>query len=259
MVPRTSPNERVIPGVRSLAMAAAALRVATIVVVFGGLTIGGLAWWTLDRESRLRAEIEALETRMAREIEARDATIDRLGRDRRLARIEVLDRIEGAPGEDPTTSLRFIELDDEGRELGRREFSVPGDVVHVDAWTARFPVESVGGGEDPLRDKTLVLLRRLYSDGMAPRDGLPIDTPGGIPDGYAVGRTARFEQAIWDRFWRLASDPVAAREAGIRVAQGEAVYKPMKPGETYELRVEAVGGMTLVPVLATANAPSTDL
>ncbi|MEC8733570.1 MAG: hypothetical protein VXX86_01220, partial [Planctomycetota bacterium] len=76
-------------------MAAAALRVATIVVVFGGLTIGGLAWWTLDRESRLRAEIEALETRMAREIEARDATIDRLGRDRRLARIEVLDRIEG--------------------------------------------------------------------------------------------------------------------------------------------------------------------
>ena len=52
-----------------------------------------------------------------------------------------------------------------------------------------------------------------------------------------------------------ASDPVA----GIRVAQGEAVYKPMKPGETYELRVEAVGGMTLVPVLATANAPSTDL
>ncbi len=33
----------------------------------------------------------------------------------------------------------------------------------------------------------------------------------------------------------------------MRVAQGEAVYKRVRPGETYELLVEAAGGMTLVP------------
>ncbi|MBQ72825.1 MAG: hypothetical protein CMJ67_07950 [Planctomycetaceae bacterium] len=237
-----------------IGLAAAAMRVSLIVVVLGGGIIGGLAWWTLNREATLRAEISALETRMATEIATREATIERLGRDRRVARIEVLDRQEGPPGEDPTTLLRFIELDDEGRELGRQDMNLRGEIVHVDAWTARFPSETVGSGEDPLRDRTLVLLRRIYTDAMPPRAGVPLDTPGGVPDGYTAGEPARFEQAIWKRFWRLASDPEAAREAGIRVAQGEAVYKPMQPGEVYELRVEALGGMTLVPLGGRADA-----
>ncbi len=225
-----------------------ALRVASIAVVLGGVVIGGLAWWTLDRESRLRAEIADLETRMAAEVAARDAAIERLGRDRRLARIEVLDRIEGTEGEDPRTALRFIELDDEGRELARRDLEVPGEIVHIDGWTARFPAGKVASGDDPLRERTLVLLRRVYSDSMAPRDGIPLDTPGAIPDGYAGSEAVRFEQAIWKRFWTLATDPDAARSAGLRVAQGESVYKPMHPGDVFELRVEAVGGMTLVPL-----------
>ena len=241
-----------------IGLAAAAMRVSLIVVVLGGGIIGGLAWWTLNREATLRAEISALETRMATEIATREATIERLGRDRRVARIEVLDRQEGPPGEDPTTLLRFIELDDEGREIARREMDVPGDVIYVDAWTARFPAESVASADDPFRDRTLVLLRRIYSDRMPPRDGIPIDTPGGVPDGYAGSEEARFEQAIWKRFWTLASDPEAADGAGIRVAQGEAVYKPMRPGESYELRVEAAGGMTLIPVRAQANAMTRD-
>ena len=241
-----------------IGLAAAAMRVSLIVVVVGGGLIGGLAWWTLDREATLRAEISALETKMAAEIAAREATIERLGRDRRLARIEILDRREGSSGEDPTTLLRFIELDDEGRELGRQEMDLRGEVVHVDAWTARFPAESVGSGEDPLRDRTLVLLRRIYTDAMPPREGVPLDTPGAVPDGYAAGEAARFEQAIWKRFWRLAADPERAREAGIRVAQGEVVYKPMRPGQVYELRVEALGGMTLVPIGVRADASLTD-
>ncbi|MGA1392666.1 MAG: hypothetical protein ACO38W_05860, partial [Phycisphaerales bacterium] len=51
----------------------------------------------------------------------------------------------------------------------------------------------------------------------------------------------------WRNFWRLASSADAASAAGLRVAQGEAVYKRVAPGETYELLVEAAGGMTLVP------------
>ena len=239
-------------------LAAAAIRVTMVVVVLGGGLIGGLAWWTLDRESRLRAEISTLETRMATEIATREATIERLGRDRRLARIEVLGRQEGTPGEGPRTALRFIELDDEGRELGRKDVTLPGEVVHLDAWTARFPAESVGSGEDPLRDRTLVLFRRIYTDAMRPRDGIPLDTPGGVPDGYAIGEAARFEQAIWSRFWKIATDPETAREAGVRVAQGEAVYKPMRPGEVYELRAEAAGGMTLIPVEIHAAATTDD-
>ncbi|MAC74078.1 MAG: hypothetical protein GY728_09465 [Phycisphaeraceae bacterium] len=240
------------------ALIGALVRITVVVVVIGGMLIAGLTWWTMDRERRLRAEIAAIETRMVAEIARRDAAIARLGRDRRIARLEVVERFEDPDGEGPRTSLLFIELDDAGREIARREMDVPGDVIYVDAWTARFPAESVASADDPFRDRTLVLLRRIYSDRMPPRDGIPIDTPGGVPDGYAGSDEARFEQAIWKRFWTLASDPEAADEAGIRVAQGEAVYKPMRPGESYELRVEAAGGMTLVPVLAQASATTRD-
>ena len=241
----------------SIAIAYSAIRVAVIVTVFGGLVIGGMAWWTVDRENRLRADIADLESRLAIEIATRDAAIERLGRDRRLARIEVLGQDE-SPGEGLETRLRFIELDDEGRELARRDLTIPGEVIHVDAWTARFDPERVAKGDDPLRDQTLVLLRRVYSDRIPPSDGVELDTPGAIPDGYAGSETARFEQGIWRRFWNLASDPAAARESGLRVAQGEAVYKPMRPGESYELRVEAVGGMTLVPVRSHASVTARD-
>ncbi len=229
-----------------------------MVVLVGGMLIGGMAWWTTDRENRLREEIAAIETRLAAEIAVRDAAIDRLGRDRRIARLEVLNQDEDPDGEGSWTDLRFIELDDEGRELASREMRLKGRVIYVDAWTARFPAESVASASDPFRDQTIVLLRRIYSDEIPPRDGIPIDTPGGIPDGYAGSDQARFEQAIWSRFWTLASDPDAARESGIRVAQGEAVYKPMRPGETYELRVEAAGGMTLVPITDVAVAGTGD-
>lgn len=229
-----------------------------MVVLVGGMLIGGIAWWTTDRENRLREEIAGIESRMAAEIAVRDAAIDRLGRDRRIARLEVLDQSQDQDGEGAWTDLRFIELDDEGRELASREMRLPGRVIYVDAWTARFPMESVASATDPFRDQTIVLLRRIYSDQIPPREGIPIDTPGGIPDGYAGSDQARFEQAIWSRFWTLASDPDAARRSGIRVAQGEAVYKPMQPGETYELRVEAAGGMTLIPISDVAIAGSGD-
>mgnify|MGYP001305042623 CR=1 FL=1 len=71
--------------------------------------------------------------------------------------------------------------------------------------------------------------------------------PEWVPDGYAGSTVARFEQGIWSNFWRIATSPEESRSRGIRVAQGEAVYSPMKPGDVYELNVDALGGMTLTP------------
>ena len=237
------------------ALAAGLLRLLLMVILIGGILIGGLAWWTGSREAALRAEVLELESRLKAEIAIREAAIQRLGRERRLARIEVLEPRPETPVErqGTNTALRFIELDDEGRELGRQEFSVPGNVIHIDAWTARFPIETVAEG-DPLREHTIVLLRRIYSDLMPPTKGLPIDTPGSVPDGYAGSEQANYEQAIWSNFWRIAGDHEEARRLGLRVAQGEVVYKPMQPGEAYELRVESSGGMTLVPLGRYADA-----
>ncbi|MHC4833831.1 MAG: hypothetical protein ACYTFH_08100 [Planctomycetota bacterium] len=224
-----------------------ALRILSLVIVLGGV-VAAVMWRSyIDEERRLREEIARVEAEMTRQIEVREAMIDRLGRQRRRALIEVVSQTPRADGEGVLTELRFVELDEDGRELGLREYSVPGDVVFVDGWTARFRTEQVAEG-DPMRGSTIVLLRRIYSDLMRPSDGHAIDTPGGIPDGYAASDRSRFEQSIWRNFWRLAADPEAAAEQGLRVAQGEAVYKRVAPGEAYELLVEAAGGMTLVPI-----------
>jgi len=222
------------------------LRILSLVLVIGG-ALAAVMWRSyIDEERRLREEIARVEAEMARQVEVREEMIDRLGRQRRRALVEVVAQEPTPDGEGVLTELRFVELDEQGRELGRREYSVPGDVVFIDGWTARFRAEQVAEG-DPMRGSTIVLLRRIYSDLMRPADGLPIDTPGGVPDGYAASEVSRFEQSIWRNFWRLASDRDAAAAQGVRVAQGEAVYKRVAPGETYELLVEAAGGMTLVP------------
>ena len=55
----------------------------------------------------------------------------------------------------------------------------------------------------------------------------------------------------------LTVDGVAGTSALHKAAmydQGEVVYKPMQPGEAYELRVESSGGMTLVPLGRYADA-----
>ncbi|MFO0827427.1 MAG: hypothetical protein U0572_04685 [Phycisphaerales bacterium] len=240
----------------------AIIRTASLTTVLGAVVVGSLFFWQSRQEMRLREELAQLEAKMAAEIAARDAMIARLSRSFRKARLEVLSQETGPTGtpsaRDGTrvvsTTVRFIELDDAGHELGRREFTVPGDTVFVDAWTARFPKEVVAEG-NPLRDRTLVLFRRLYSDRMSPVDGLPIDTPGAIPDGYAASQKAKLEQAVWAGFWKIASDPEVARQHGVAVAQGEAVYKPVRPGEVYDVMVDAAAGLSMTPAQRTAQVP----
>jgi hypothetical protein len=239
------------------------LRSATVALVLSLLAFGGLWMWSARREARLLEEIAAIEARMEAEIATREAMIDRLSRTFRKARIEILNQRVGPEGfaspRDGTrivsTDIRFIEIDEDGRELGRRDYSIPGDVLFVDAWTARFPKESVAEG-NPLRDRTIVLFRRVYSEHLPPSQGFPIDTPGGIPTGYAGSERARLEQAVWTGFWKLAADPEAARALGVSVAQGEAVYKPVRPGEAYEILVDAAAGLSMVP-LAERSAAAT--
>ena len=95
-----------------------------------------------------------------------------------------------------------------------------------------------------------MLLRRIYSDRMAPKDGFVIDTPGAVPPGYAVGEAGNYQKRLWEQFWQLATDAQLAAATGVRVAQGEAVYKPVRLGQWYELIVDGVGGMNLMPLPA---------
>lgn len=223
------------------------IRVLLLSAVLGGGVYTGF----LKLMNTQRAEIRALEDandEMRQELQDREAMIERLSRTRRVAHIHILDQQRDDTGAITDTTLDFIELDDGGAELARQSFTIPGDVLYVDAWTVKFEHDRVAKGH-PLFGRTLMLLRRIYSDQMAPIDGFPIDTPGGVPPGYAAGSLGLFEKKVWAHFWELAMDAQLAASMDVRVAQGEAVYKPVREGQVYELIVDAVGGMSLTPRL----------
>lgn len=216
--------------------------IGTVVVLFAFMQIRS------DVKDRQIRELRAMTERMEAMLAQKEAMLERLARDRRVAHIDVLSQeVDPDTGTIITTTVMFIEVDDRGRELARRTMTIPGGVLFVDCWTVKFHNEDVAIGH-PLRGRTLILLRRLYSDQLAPRDGLTLDTPGAIPAGYAGSEAAVFEQQIWAQFWHIATDPQLARELGVRIAQGEVVYKPVRAGEAFVLAVDAAGGMNLVPL-----------
>ncbi len=226
--------------------------VVIIRTILAGVLLSGAAlavyWRVSDGElRRALQEMETLHEEMQHRLEAREAMINRLNRNRRLAHIHVLDQRLAMGGEVLQTELEFIELDDDGGELARQRFTLPGDVLFVDVWSVKFDPADVADGH-PMRGQTLVLFRRLYSDLMPPIDGYPIDVPGAVPPGYAIGEPAEFEKRVWEHFWELATNPAAADAMGVRVAQGEAVYKPVRAGQVYELIVDAAGGISLTPL-----------
>jgi hypothetical protein len=225
----------------------AIIRLVMVGVVMGGTAL--VVYWRVSESDLRRAmlEMEAVQQEMEQRLEVREAMIQRLSRVRRLAHITVTDQQVAPNGEVVRTDLLFIELDDDGGELARQRFTLPGDVLFVDAWSVKFGHEDVADGH-PLRGRTLVLLRRIYSDQMPPNEGYLIDVPGAVPPGYASSERADFEKRVWEHFWTLATDARAAAAMGVRVAQGEAVYKPVRPGITYELIVDDDGGMSLAPL-----------
>lgn len=223
------------------------LRTTFVTAFLAGIVVLGV-WGIIFRENEIQiARLEAANAELQQMVEKRETMIQRLSRSRRVAHVHIPEQRLDADGNIEETDLILIELDEQGRELARQDFTIPGDVLFIDGWTVKYFPDQVAHGH-PLHGRTLLLLRRLYSDQMAPRDGFAIDTPGAVPPGYAVGEIGIFEQKIWEQFWRLATDAEFAESMFVRVAQGEAVYKPVRKGQVYELIVDAVGGMSLTPL-----------
>jgi hypothetical protein len=208
-----------------------------------------------DRAEKLAQDVLRLEAERA-ELQR---VVERLNVEQRVAEIEVLQQNQSDDGRALQTILRFTELDRKGRALPSRVFGIPGDVPHFDALVIKFETGYVEQG-DSLRGQSLALFRRIYSDSQAPDQGFRLDPSGDIPDVYRVNPApSEFEAELWRDFWSYARDPGKARAAGVRVAQGEAVYAPMAPGERWVLTLEADGGLNLVRDEANEAAASGDL
>ena len=184
----------------------------------------------------LQAEIDRLE--LAREL---------LKLDHRIARIEVLEQGPAAGGGGGVeTTVRFTELDPAGAPIGAgEELTIQGTRLYVEGIVVKFSDAYVEEG-DALRGTSICLLKRIFSEQMAPEEGLPLDTSNQHPLPFTGDDLPDpLYRDLFERVWEYANDPDAAERAGVRAIQAEAPSIEARPGRTYRLELRQSGGMTL--------------
>lgn len=196
---------------------------------------------------RLRKDNEA----QAKKIFELHRSIERLTAESRVAEIHVADQVragqmvEGQAAAADRTSIEFIEIDREGHPLPSRKFDIADTVIFFDALVIKFDHDFVAEG-DALRGKSLALFRRIYGEHQQPSEGHWVDPAGDVPNIFRVHpEVGDVERELWTKFWDFATDPSLAARNGVRVAQGEAVYVPMRKGEVWTLTLQNDGGLNL--------------
>ena len=171
--------------------------------------------------------------------------IGRLETERRVAKIIVTDQPESAGIQ--RTTLLFVEYVRDGiTPLPPKHFTIDGKRAHIDAMVIKFDGKFVEGN-DPLRGHSLALFTRIFGETQNPANGFMIDEPGHIPAIYQPSSkdVSQFEENLWANFWKLADDPDYRASMGVRIAQGEGVWRDFDKGFLYKLTLESNGGLNI--------------
>ncbi len=178
--------------------------------------------------------------------------VERLSSERRIAQVLVTEQQRDEQGLLHTTLL-FVEETRDGRTLSPRRITVRGDQIYIDALVIKFGHDYIKEG-DALRGQSIALFDKIFGSAEKPDEATRIDEPGRIPEMYrgTDPRISDFEQALWRGFWELAQNPELAASQGVRIAQGQSVYGPLRPELLYTLTITPDGNidMTAQPVPA---------
>jgi hypothetical protein len=184
-------------------------------------------------------------TRLTKENERLDLALRLLKIDHRVAEIVVVDQTAG--DERPQTTFQFVELTKDGTAIDKKEFTVEGDTVYLDAWVIKYD-DALIEGDDPLRSTSVCLFRRIFGEYQQPSEGFALDANGSRPAVYSQGNEiSPVERDIWANFWQFANDPEKAKQAGVRAAHGEAPSIRLEPGKRYRVELRASAGLSIVP------------
>jgi hypothetical protein len=182
--------------------------------------------------------------KLQEEVHLLEQVVQRLSSEKRVA--EVLVTGETVVDGEPQTTLLFVESDRKGEALSPRQFTIKGKIAHIEAMVIRFDRGFVKQN-DPLKGHSIALFTRIYGEKEKPEDGQPIDSPGQVPEIYrsADPDVVRYEQGLWQNFWKLLEDASYRQDKGVRVAQGEALWWPPEVGKLYTISIESDGGLIL--------------
>jgi hypothetical protein len=150
------------------------------------------------------------------------------------------------------TTLLFVETDrgDKSNVVLKKKFKIEGDVIHFDALVIKFGSDLVMTG----KEKALYLWRRVYGEYMAPSQGFPIEKEGLEPRRYEdllKILSIKDRKIFWDEIWQLANDPERLNEIGVTAVDGKVVYKQLRPGFIYVMKVSSGGDLfaEVVPII----------
>jgi hypothetical protein len=240
-------------------------RIALILLLTAMTGVAG--WWTYNNQQHVRDAVELTKTRQevrqvrkqleeseeqvaeqAAEIETLLVRLALLKVDHRVARIEVVDQEKSKENpEVDVTTVRFIEFDRNGDPVGpEQEITIDGKRLYLETLVIKFDDDYVEAGEF-LRGTSLCLFKRLFSDRVAPIDGVEIDQPGTHPGPYqdGDGQDVAFQADLWDKFWDYANDPDTAAAKGVRAIHGEAPFIEMREGKSYKVELRSSGGLSI--------------
>jgi len=232
---------------------------AWLLLLLGALLVAGLFLYegATEKDRQLaeqRRVIAALELRLDRSW-AEELVAD--------VRVDALTRLPDSGQPEMTLTFAQYAPGTETPAL-RKTMTLPGEEFYIDALVVQFDRKLVEEG-DGLRGKSLLFFRRAFGDRQKPVDGVPLYRETNatrisedIPDTLRVDpRPSEYERQVWTRFWTYANDPAQATQAGIRVAQGEAVHTRAVRGQVYKVTLSAAHGLGLVPRLPGAMVGET--
>lgn len=217
----------------------------------------------------LLAPGEADQLRKANETLAREKfqlqqAIERLTAESRVAEIYVVDQVragelvEGKPAETDLTTLDFIEIDREGHPLPSRRVTVKGTTPRFEGLVIMFDHEHVAMG-DALRGKSLALFTGVYGEFQPPVEAVRLDAAGQVPDIYRVNpEPSELERKLWSQFWDYARNPDLAAREGVRLAQGDTKFVPMRKGDVWTLSLQHSGGLNIKIRRSESGSPDED-
>jgi hypothetical protein len=222
-----------------------------VALVFAGSSGLFLMW---DLVVRPRRQIEELlkekEQRIAGLVQEKarlETYLRLLKHSERRAQVEVLQQEKDAAGRTVNT-LRFRELDPDGTPVGpARDFQLVGDEVYIDTLVIKFEDHFIEQG-DPLKGKALLLLRRVFSNQVAPDQGYRLDKEYEAPEVFASRKApTEFERDLWKRFWEVANSAELQKKMGVEAAHGQAVYGRLQPNKVYLLIMRSTGETSFPP------------
>jgi len=209
----------------------------------GVLALIGVATVATDQFSAFKIRrLESRITELDREKAELQLYAERLGGSRRVAQVNIVEQYHDDDGE-PITILHWQQIGPSGVVGPRERLELHGDQVYFEALVIKFEHDLVAHAE-PDHETSLAMFRRAFGDRQAPRTGLPLDQTA-PPETEDELNLDSLQSRLWKRFWGLIDDPELAARYGVRIAQCEAPSVRVRPGQIWEVTLDAAGGLNL--------------